>query len=778
MYYTNVKDSFDDITSYFTCEKTGHFLIINSDNYDVLQEVLQRLQADSNINCIYVSDFCYPNGLPDIDQAVSFGISCDNVAIIGLSQALMLQSRVALEAKVNELLNKSISGHGVIILEHCGQLLDNLIKKDLRLDRRIIDIEGDPSPLPLIKIADNSACCRGNFSVNGINRLLHYLERLSNDQLEKNQKIFVVSDIKTSAFEKSVFSITDSEGVYESISRLYPDVAASCNQNYGNEKQWQWLFSELEPYNNLSALVYNKFGTTANLSAHLISTIESNDDNLIWLLWLAIKAFGDSSNKYLSYSISKCKRFEELEEQLYEAIISLDINNGEYTKLYYERKHIISSLPENRSLVTKLCQKIGRFQKNAVYYLTDNTDIERYEFTRCLSIYDYTYEEMLEITSLVSPDLNTYLKDFRFDVSNTKLPADDTSFRDYLTDYFKAYKIQKLSNRISSEFLESVNENAIHRPYNKLQSRSSVVSRMKKARSQVFFFDALGVEYLSFIIEKCNEYGMISEVSIARCELPSITSKNKEFLQFFDDDSILKIDSLDEIKHHSKIYNYEKCSYPIHIFEELEIIDKELRKIHAQLIQGAFDKAIIVSDHGASRLAVLYGKEASATISLEESGEHSGRCCPSKDDPNIPFAAFEDGFSILANYERFRGGRRANVEVHGGASLEEVVVPILALSKKPENIELCFVDSVIMLKPRIIPELVLYSSVPMNSPRLLIDGDYYEGEFVSDNRHTKFSIPKLKRKGNYTAEVFDGERKLPIVLPFKVKKQTREIELF
>lgn len=44
-------------------------------------------------------------------------------------------------------------------------------------------------------------------------------------------------------------------------------------------------------------------------------------------------------------------------------------------------------------------------------------------------------------------------------------------------------------------------------------------------------------------------------------------------------------------------------------------------------------------------------------------------------------ATEENGFWCLANYDRFKGGRKANVEVHGGASLEEVAVPIVEITK-------------------------------------------------------------------------------------------------
>ena len=41
---------------------------------------------------------------------------------------------------------------------------------------------------------------------------------------------------------------------------------------------------------------------------------------------------------------------------------------------------------------------------------------------------------------------------------------------------------------------------------------------MDKKKVQCFFFDALGVEYLAFIMAKCEEYGLVSEVAIGHCE--------------------------------------------------------------------------------------------------------------------------------------------------------------------------------------------------------------------------------------------------------------------
>lgn len=52
------------------------------------------------------------------------------------------------------------------------------------------------------------------------------------------------------------------------------------------------------------------------------------------------------------------------------------------------------------------------------------------------------------------------------------------------------------------------------------------VDKLDTQNAQVFFVDAMGVEYLSFIQQKCSEYGLSANISCARCELPSLTVFN------------------------------------------------------------------------------------------------------------------------------------------------------------------------------------------------------------------------------------------------------------
>ena len=259
--------------------------------------------------------------------------------------------------------------------------------------------------------------------------------------------------------------------------------------------------------------------------------------------------------------------------------------------------------------------------------------------------------------------------------------------------------------------------------------------------------------------------------------LPSITENNKEFLQYFSD-GCLKIGELDELKHHSQVIDYQKCKLPIHIFKELDIIDDLLRTIQTQLTREPIEKAILISDHGASRLAVIKEQEADTKLSLDEKAEHSGRCCLADEDPHISFAAFENGYSILANYGRFRGGRKANVEVHGGATLEEVLVPVIEISKRPDDIKLCFTDPVIKLHAKKTATITLFSNIPIQKPRLLVNGIFYEGEHSGDLYHAKFVMPELKRSKAWIADVYEGEKQIGSNLSFRVQKGTgQEVDL-
>lgn len=765
---TDVSSCFDEIKTYCNGASMGYALLVNTENYDTYQSILAMMQADCSKTIICVSDCCTGNALPKIDDVIDRVKGSGCYVLVGISQFTMLQSSESVRQCISKLLELQVRGHLIVLLDHCEQYLNFFINQDLRKDRRIVLLEGEKSPLPGVRLAKNESVCIGQQPKKDIKELLATLEKVSSQMMEISSEIAVITPFSSSLFKNSLYSVSDCDGIYQMLVKSYPDIAAGTQEYYGSEEQWRDLAMEMHQHGTLSAVLQGMFGSIGNLSTYLRDVIDSPDCKKLWYLWIGMKVMGTHGQPYLSEVIKNTKNVDELEFHIYMDLLNHSYKELGFLSLYTERKRLIDAFPENLKLIDLYCNRVGKHEKSAVYYLTDSSEKEEFQFLRCLSIYDYAEQEILDVTLVAFPEIHAYLQNFVFTSANMKLAQQDTPLREQFTDYFRRYKIQKVTNKIDKAFILEIENAAVQRPYNHLPNRIGIVKKKIQQTSQIFFFDALGVEYLSYIQQKCEKYGMIADIQIARCELPSITEKNKEFTEVYPD-KILKIDDLDELKHHSQKIDYRNCKMPIHLFRELEIIDDQLRKIQSGLLQGHYDNAVIVSDHGASRLAVIYEHESQSSLSLDEKGEHSGRCCPSESDPKIPFAAYENGYAVLANYERFRGGRKANVEVHGGASLEEVLVPIIALSKRPEELYICFINSLIEIKPKEVAKITVFSNIPLKNPTLHVNGKIYKGELSGDDRHFTFAMPDLKRSRNCVAALYDGDEKLASELPFRVQ---------
>ncbi len=775
MYCNTVEECFNEINAYCGGSPWGYSFFIDVENYNDFQTILQRLEADASKRCVYISQFINTNGLPSVIDAMQSVTGIGSYVLIGISQALMLQSEEALNNCVGELIEMSISGHVIVLLSHCKKILSQYLQKDIRIDRRVAFVKGNVSPLPQINLVSDIATCIGFKPLNEIKGLLTYMEHMNDDNLAAHPELTVLTHFNPVIFRQSMYMVHTGKGAYDAIYMNYPDLRLSDVTN-GTAEQWEWLLSEIKDKPTFAAYICDKFGNTTNLIAKLSDAIQSNNKNILWSLWLGMKMFGCGNNSYISRILSKESTAELFIEEIYNELLNIKYDDSAFNILYNEREKIIEELPEDLTLIDQYCDQIGKYEKDAVWYLTPDSEREKYELVKCFAIYDYDAEEIHLILDHGFEDLSLYMNQFIFDSINTKLPDSDVGFREELNEYFKNYKIQKLTNRIYDEFLIYVNQEAEKRQFMLLQPRSSIVSKIDKEKTGFFFFDALGVEFLAFIQSKCEKYGLICEIQIGHCELPSITSENKEFELTCK--GIKKISDLDDLKHHSSDYDYTKCKYPIHIFKELEIIDKELRKIQSQLSQGIIERAVILSDHGASRLAVLYGKEISSSIELDESGEHSGRCCKTDIDPKLPQATYENGYAVLANYERFKGGRRANVEVHGGASLEEVLIPIITLTRMPTDIAYCFVDPVIIFQTDKPSKITLFCNIPMKQPRIQVNGIFYNGVFTVDNKHAVFTMPELKRTNTYDANIYEGDKNVGVTLSFKLERKTKIRDLF
>lgn len=86
-----------------------------------------------------------------------------------------------------------------------------------------------------------------------------------------------------------------------------------------------------------------------------------------------------------------------------------------------------------------------------------------------------------------------------------------------------------MRNIVSSDFLEKVEKYAVSRDYNRLRTRDELIANINRDGTYLCWIDALGVEYLSFIVEGAKARGLMVAVNIGRANLPTITSVNNKF---------------------------------------------------------------------------------------------------------------------------------------------------------------------------------------------------------------------------------------------------------
>lgn len=464
-----------------------------------------------------------------------------------------------------------------------------------------------------------------------------------------------------------------------------------------------------------------------------------------WRTYLKLKLSLSEANDYLRAVVTASADYLAYKKNLFDLILSYSPKSKEYGVYYLQRKELLKT--EHGMEINSYLAKSKQREKERIYYLTDNTEEERYEIIKQIVSSGVILEDIIAIF----PEIDDYLCKYIFSCNNGKL----------FTEYFQDYKINKLLNRIPETFLETVKEYSLdgNRKYNVLPTRGSLVEQYNDGKNAMIWIDALGVEFLGYIQRTCAKIDLKMNVHIGRAVLPTLTSKNRSFYDEWKGPK-QKTKRLDDIKHKGEdLFNYENDGdgkLPLHIVAELRVIKDALYRAKSLLLQEEIRKVIIASDHGASRLAVINEHQSKHTMS-DTTGKHSGRCCPlSETDERPEFATSENGFWVLANYDRFGGGRKASVEVHGGATLEEVVVPVIELTLLDSSITLENLTPTVWSSYDEDPVLELFCVAKVDKMRLRVGDVTYEAEKVSNVKY-HFVIDKHKMSGSYIAEVLDSD---------------------
>lgn len=706
------------------------YMVVGDDEYRFLKA---KLIESGDVEFVRLSNCCRnADKKPDMDKFREIlrmaDVDCDTnrIVVLGLGEYLALEGHDFSNKVLNELISFNLgTAHAVFLLRGVDSEVKAMLNSDPRLSGRQIEMGGDTNSSLSFMFSSYDL---GMYKENGFKSALIAAEDGDLDVIRANSSI---------RFYDSIYSVQYIKNPYEAICKK--ERGFNLPKSLGPEDYWEELLKEINKAGSLLK-VYDshRFDTSLGDFYEMISGNEY--PNWLYYLYL-VKNKNNLSNKYLKYVLDKSVGFDDFKYKVLNAISEISCKAESFKDYYADRKRLVSQYPDADVAVFVANNRFN--PEESIFKLTDNTLVEREEI-----IADIAQHGIPQGLEFIYPALSMYLKKYHFN---------GDAINNLLTEYFDDYKQQKVTNTLSEDFLQKVDQLALSRDYNRLRTRDELVTNIGTEGTFLCWIDALGVEYLGYIVELAQKRGLAVSVNVGRAELPTITGINKKFYDTWPNEQKRKIEDLDDTKHNDKGgYKYGPSNlYSIHLAKELQIIANAVDEAAIDLGLHRYERYIIASDHGASRLAVLRKKEEK--YNTDTQGEHSGRCCKVFSNYDLPFATEENGYIVLADYGRFKGSRAANVEVHGGASLEEVVVPVISLSLRDTSIVIKLVETTVKADYKTGATFTLFVNKQV-SQTLSVDyqGKRYACE-ANDSNHYRVTIDSIKRAGTFPVDVYLGE---------------------
>ncbi|WP_456372582.1 BREX-4 system phosphatase PglZ [Methanocaldococcus sp.] len=478
--------------------------------------------------------------------------------------------------------------------------------------------------------------------------------------------------------------------------------------------------------------------------------------------------------------INEYNNLSSLEQSLWFKIFEIEklkgkeLFNDRYKliKVFYEK----SGKSPTKDIEIILKEKFSKLSnlglKQKIRYLTDITQFEKEQIILCmvqaLKSGELTKKDILELLKEIYLKLYYYLDNVTF----TNLDEENK----WIIEYFNEYRWSKVLNEPSDKLLNLLNEKnrdkyTFARWYWKFKLHKDILNNNilvqieKNESTKIVWIDGLGIEFVPLIKNIVNGYEnyFIENIFVGRVELPSIT----KFNEFKCDE---KINDLDEYIHKQNPYKHPKC-----IVEEIEIINNIFKKI-----LGDYDKIIIVSDHGFTPFA----KKEYGNFKKYDNFDpkHEGRyvCLETLDknirdnlEDNTDFMRDPNDRALVAlKYTSL--GNVPKREVHGGATPEEVLVPIIVISKDKDKIlyeiHLKKTDLYInnpKLSLEIIPD-------PKYKPYITFEGQKLELNYDDSKKEWFIKLP-IKKPGKYKLKLSIGNYHKDIEVEIKSGLKERDI---
>lgn len=382
-------------------------------------------------------------------------------------------------------------------------------------------------------------------------------------------------------------------------------------------------------------------------------------------------------NSYLCHCFEKYG-LEEIEEHILLEIFDVLQFHNEWVAEYQQLIRVLN-LKKNETYFAKL-STIPTYEERLAF-LTGDTREERIYILRMVG--QWLKQDAAQVC--VSETLK-----LRYSMLQAYLGPMPAELGPVYNEYISEYKAHKLANTLpesDERFFRGIEPDS-------LTFRYSVINQNITDSTVMLWIDGLGFEYLSLLLDRLsqNKDGAVVSCALTQALLPTETEFNEQWKQM--KVPYEKLDKLDKLAHKGVV---DEPDYYACIEEQLAFFNKVSDKVN-ELLKN-YQRVIITGDHGASRLAARFFHTRKGLPVFKDATPLShGRYCSIKSKPD---GVYEDlieasdlsgqHYLVFTSYNHFSLGGFAtgkdddNViygEVHGGASPEEMIVPVVVFDSK------------------------------------------------------------------------------------------------
>lgn len=326
----------------------------------------------------------------------------------------------------------------------------------------------------------------------------------------------------------------------------------------------------------------------------------------------------------------------------------------------------LSSVPE--SLIVEFIGQTQDFSSFAEF-LNCGTNAEMRELVRRAATHDLV-TGLPDVFGRLCPILGDYLIECNYGDKD-------------LTAYFKEYRRFKVRNAIEEDFVKKAYDLVLPTTF---PNRDAVLLELSiDSDMALLVVDGMGAEYYPLLLAMAKRYSMnIDSCSVVSVKLPTSTEFNP--LKWAADKTLEEVKDIDNIAHNGAA-KHEHCPPERNLAAVLRVFESE---ILPRITEGLtkFSRVVLTSDHGSSRLAVIAHNSGFGTTLPWKGAPLDWRYAVAPQGENRP-PELDSRYSevdsitywVVRGYNRLpKQGGKLN-ELHGGASLEERLVPIIVFSR-------------------------------------------------------------------------------------------------